>query len=89
MSTLLMNMQSNIFLQYSNIGNPLAHYDETAEEILYALDDKVDMFVAGAGTGGTVTGCGRKLKEVCPECKVSNKYLYLFTIITDIVSYSI
>ena len=53
-----------------NLGNPVAHYENTAEEILYALDDKVDMFVAGAGTGGTVTGVGKKVKEICPDCKV-------------------
>lgn len=52
------------------MGNPLAHYDNTAEEILYALDDKVDMVVIGAGTGGTVTGIAKKVKEICPKCKV-------------------
>uniref|UniRef100_F1KY30 Cystathionine beta-synthase n=1 Tax=Ascaris suum TaxID=6253 RepID=F1KY30_ASCSU len=56
--------------QYINMGNPLAHYDNTAEEILYALDDKVDMVVIGAGTGGTVTGIAKKVKEICPKCKV-------------------
>lgn len=48
----------------------MAHYENTAEEILYALDDKVDMVVVGAGTGGSVTGIARKIKEVCPDCKV-------------------
>uniref|UniRef100_A0A915BPW8 cystathionine beta-synthase n=1 Tax=Parascaris univalens TaxID=6257 RepID=A0A915BPW8_PARUN len=56
--------------QYINMGNPLAHYDNTAEEILYALDDKVDMVVIGAGTGGTVTGIAKKVKEICPKCKI-------------------
>lgn len=56
--------------QYANIGNPLAHYDETAEEILYAMDDDLDMVVIGTGTGGTVTGVARKVKEVCPKCKI-------------------
>ncbi|KHN75485.1 Cystathionine beta-synthase [Toxocara canis] len=56
--------------QYVNMGNPLAHYDNTAEEILYALDDKVDMVVIGAGTGGTVTGIAKKVKEICPDCKI-------------------
>jgi len=59
---------SYILDQYRNPGNPLAHYDETAEEILYQCDGKVDMIVAGAGTGGTVTGIGRKIKEKCPSC---------------------
>lgn len=56
--------------QYVNLGNPMAHYENTAEEILYALDDKVDMIVVGAGTGGTVTGMAKKIKEICPNCKV-------------------
>lgn len=60
----------NIYLQYRNPGNPLAHYDTTAEEILYSCDNQVDMIVMGAGTGGTITGIGRKVKERCPNCKV-------------------
>ena len=44
------------FLQYRNPGNPLAHYDTTAEEIIEQCGGKVDMVVLGAGTGGTVTG---------------------------------
>ncbi|XP_044297663.1 cystathionine beta-synthase-like [Varanus komodoensis] len=61
---------SHILDQYRNPGNPLAHYDTTAEEILEQCDGKVDMFVAGAGTGGTITGMARKLKEKCPGCKI-------------------
>uniref|UniRef100_A0A915PI22 L-serine ammonia-lyase n=1 Tax=Setaria digitata TaxID=48799 RepID=A0A915PI22_9BILA len=56
--------------QYINIANPLEHYDKTAEELLYALNDNIDMVVAGAGTGGTISGIGHKLKEVCPKCKI-------------------
>lgn len=56
--------------QYRNPGNPLAHYDGTAEEILWQLDNKVDMVVIGAGTGGTITGIGRKIKEKLPQCKI-------------------
>lgn len=56
--------------QYRNPGNPLAHYDTTAEEILEQCDGKIDMIVLGAGTGGTITGVGRKIKERCPNCKV-------------------
>ena len=56
--------------QYRNPGNPLAHYDETAEEILDQCDRDLDMLVAGAGTAGTITGIGRKLKEVCPKCEI-------------------
>ena len=43
-------------LQYRNPGNPLAHYDTTAEEIIEQCGGKVDMVVLGAGTGGTVCG---------------------------------
>lgn len=57
-------------LQYSNADNPLIHYDLTAEEILEDCDGHVDMIVFGAGTGGTATGLGRKLKEKCPNIKV-------------------
>ncbi|KAJ6637068.1 Cystathionine beta-synthase [Pseudolycoriella hygida] len=56
--------------QYRNSGNPLAHYDGTGEEILRQCGGKVDMVVVGAGTGGTVSGIGRKIKEKCPDCKV-------------------
>lgn len=56
--------------QYRNPGNPLAHYDETAEEIIDQCDGHVDAVVCGAGTGGTVAGIGRKLKEKLPSCKV-------------------
>ncbi|KAM6978405.1 cystathionine beta-synthase b [Tautogolabrus adspersus] len=61
---------SHILDQYRNASNPLAHYDTTAEEILEQCDGKVDMFVAGAGTGGTLTGVARKLKEKCPNIKI-------------------
>lgn len=56
--------------QYRNPGNPLAHYDGTGSEILYQLENKVDMVVLGSGTGGTVAGIGRKIKEECPSCIV-------------------
>lgn len=61
---------SHILDQYRNASNPLAHYDTTAEEILEQCDGKIDMFVAGAGTGGTLTGVARKLKERCPNVKI-------------------
>ncbi|XP_066997097.1 cystathionine beta-synthase-like protein isoform X2 [Anabrus simplex] len=59
---------SIILDQYRNPGNPLVHYDLTADEILQQCDGKVDMVVCGAGTGGTITGIGRRLKEECPNC---------------------
>lgn len=56
--------------QYSNPANPAVHYRTTAEEILQDLDGKVDMFVASPGTGGTLTGVAKRLKEVNPNCIV-------------------
>jgi len=68
---LLTEVPNSIILdQYRNPGNPLAHYDQTAEEILAACGGSVDMVVMGAGTGGTVSGIGRKIKEKCPSCVV-------------------
>ncbi|KAL4229563.1 hypothetical protein ACF0H5_012602 [Mactra antiquata] len=61
---------SHILGQYNNASNPIAHYDGTAEEILQACEDKVDMVVMGAGSGGTITGIARKFKERCPNCKI-------------------
>jgi cystathionine beta-synthase len=61
---------SHILDQYCNPDNPLAHYLGTAEEILDSCDGRVDMLVAGAGTGGTITGTARKIKERCPDCVV-------------------
>jgi hypothetical protein len=57
--------------RYGNPHNPLAHYDGTAEEILESCDGKVDVLVAGAGTGGTISGIAKKLKEKCPSVKVT------------------
>jgi len=61
---------SHILDQYGNPSNPLAHYDETAEEILDQCEGRVDVCVVSAGTGGTIAGIGRKLKERCPNCKI-------------------
>ena len=49
--------------QYSNPNNPQAHYDHTAEEILANFDERLKMVVIGAGTGGTISGIAKKLKE--------------------------
>ena len=48
----------------------MAHHDTTAEEIIEQCGGKVDMVVLGAGTGGTIAGIGRKMKEKCPDCIV-------------------
>lgn len=61
---------SHILDQYANPSNPLAHYDGTAEEILRQCDGKVDMIVLTAGTGGTLAGIARKIKERLPNCKI-------------------
>ena len=55
--------------QYGNENNPKAHYDTTGPEVLHDVPD-IDVFVAGLGTGGTLTGTGRYLKEHRPGVKV-------------------
>ena len=62
----------DVFLpdQFSNPANPEIHRRTTAPEILDALDGKVDVFVAGVGTGGTITGVGEVLKERDPATRV-------------------
>ncbi len=56
--------------QFDNPDNAEAHYLTTGPEILDALDGKIDAFVAGVGTGGTVTGVGRYLKEHCEGVRI-------------------
>jgi cysteine synthase B len=56
--------------QYKNENNWRAHYDTTAEEILAQTEGRITHFVAGVGTGGTITGVGRRLKEYDPSIEV-------------------
>ena len=59
--------------QYANPANPDAHYRTTGPEILEALDGRVDAFVAGLGTGGTLMGTGRALREARPDVQVDRR----------------
>lgn len=56
--------------QFVNPANPLAHTLTTAPELLADTDNSIDVFVAGVGTGGTITGVGRALKEAIPAVKI-------------------
>ncbi len=68
----IVSEEKNVFMpdQFSNPANPRIHRETTAEEIWKDTDGKVDVFVAGVGTGGTITGVGQVIKARNPDLRV-------------------
>merc|ERR1712232_879952 len=64
------DLGGHVLDQYKNAGNPLAHYEGTAEEILEQTGGKLDYMIMSAGTGGTLTGTAKKLKEAVPGVEI-------------------
>ncbi len=56
--------------QFKNPANPLAHYEGTGAEILEQMDGRIDYLVCSIGTGGSLTGMGRRIKEALPNCQI-------------------
>jgi cystathionine beta-synthase len=61
---------AHILDQYTNEDNPMAHVEGTGREILEQMDGRIDAIVAGAGTGGTITGIARAVKAELPSCQI-------------------
>jgi len=64
------DLNGHVLDQYKHPGNPLAHYDGTAEEIVEQTGGKLDYMIMSAGTGGTISGTAKKLKEKIPGVKI-------------------
>ena len=64
------NPRAFLSRQFDNEANSMAHTTTTAKEILEQTGGKVDAFVSGIGTGGTITGTGRELKKMVPSVKI-------------------
>lgn len=71
-ATEIMQNTKNSFMpqQFANPSNPKIHQETTAKEIIENTDGKIDYFIAGVGTGGTISGCGKVLKEFDAKIKV-------------------
>jgi cysteine synthase A len=71
-ATEIMHNTKNSFMpqQFANPSNPKIHQETTAKEIIENTDGKIDYFIAGVGTGGTISGCGKVLKEFNSQIKV-------------------
>ena len=61
---------AHVLDQYSNLNNPGVHYQTTAQEIIDDLSDNLSMVVVGVGTGGTITGVAKRLKEWKPDIQI-------------------
>ena len=61
---------AHILNQYGNPDNPMAHYEGTGREIVEQCDGKLDILVLTAGTGGTLSGIARRVKEEVPNCRI-------------------
>ena len=61
---------AHILDQFGNPDNPRAHYETTAKELIEETDGRIDYFVAGVGTGGTIAGVAQRFREEIPDCKI-------------------
>lgn len=68
----IVNSSNEYFMpqQFKNLDNPAIHYSGTAKELYEQLDGHVDIFVSGLGSGGTLQGCAKFLKEINPNVKI-------------------